>query len=230
MWETLIRCLSINRSQISQIVNLQSRLRIVSTARLSLSGEVSFNRLLLSWSWMFSHFVWNWVPTNVQRVQASCLHHTHFVDTCVEPMKKDSLLCENVSQHIRCICQKHASEEVPCLPRNKTHGTQPFFTKLYIHCGITLGSTCYPYQNASVTTADFQKVRQWLVTRLVYNYNFQNAYYQELWNMPKRGSLWKKLTTQFQKNVQKKISQFLRKKFWNAEKWINFSGKILQIF
>ncbi len=48
-----------------------------------------------------------YLSTNIQCIQASCLHCMHFVAACVWPMQKDSLPWENVSQHVLRFCWMH---------------------------------------------------------------------------------------------------------------------------
>ncbi len=47
------------------------------------------------------------VYVNVQYIQTSCSHCTHFVAACVWSTQKQSLPWENISQCILCICQIH---------------------------------------------------------------------------------------------------------------------------
>ncbi len=69
-----------------------------------------------------------------------------------------TILCHEKTYHSVYFTFAKYTEDAPCLPCNRTRSTQPVLTKLY--SGITPGSTCYQYQGASVTTADFWKVQR----------------------------------------------------------------------
>ncbi len=107
-------------------------------------------------------------PTNIQCIQASGLHYTHFVAACVWHCGKILRREKTISQRVFRIHQTHTWEEVLRLPHSRTCNTQSVLTKLYTHSGISPGSTCYQYRCASVTTTDFQKVRIWLLLHASY--------------------------------------------------------------
>ncbi len=133
MWKTLIRCLSTNRFQISQIMNLWSCSRIASTIKCHSVNHFFQHRECFP----FSHGIY--VPINVQCIQASRLHHYTLCNcSCMADTETLAATRKSVT-----VCTLHSPDThlrgSSMFTSQRTHRTQPVLTKLYRHNHTTVG-------------------------------------------------------------------------------------------